>query len=368
MHLNSDSITKHWKLILPLASFCAAIALLMLLDYFNIENIALFNQRGFFFSYTWKGRMFLLVFLMLFAFEAISNRHTLAQINRASSKNRMRIILLVTFAIVPFAYIVVINFFNAGQFVLSVGEAVRGNYWTASSIYWNLIADGDWPLALEYVVFTVSSLVTVLVAYGKDGLKLFSISLAFVAGITIFYFIDTWFPYGAFWPLQVLTHPTADAAAGVLRIMGYRFNYIVMPGLDSAPIFTSGTGLPLSVSIQWPCAGIQSLLLYSLIMLLFFKGTGITTLRKVGYFLVGAVGTFGANVFRVVTYFSVMVNQGLTAANQFHDTFGELFSAGWLVLFVFVVLLIERFGLVERTLARVRSFRDNWSKVKINAD
>jgi thaumarchaeosortase len=366
MHLNSEFIKKHWLLVFPLVSFIAAIALLMFLDYFNLENIALFNQRGFFFDYTWKGRMFLLVFLMVFVFESMFNGNRLTTGDQAKPTSRLRIFLLVFFALIPLGYIIAINFFGVGQSVLAIGNALRGDYWRANSTYWYLILNGDWPLTLEYVVFSISSFVCVFAAFGKNGLKAFSISLTFVAAIAFFYFVDTWWPYGAFWPLQVMTRPTAAIAAGLLQTIGYKLSYIVLPGLASTPILTSGTGLPLSVTIDWPCAGIHSLFLYSLIILLFFKGSSISNKRRIVYFVVGAIGAFGANVLRIVEYFAIMVNQGLTAANSFHDSYGELFSAGWLFLYIFVILIIQKFGLVERALVKARGFHANW-RMKENA-
>jgi len=364
MRLTSDFIKRNWLIIFPLASFAAAIALLAFLSYFKLESIVLFNQNGGFFDETWKGRMFLVVFLMLFMFESVLMGQQPAHGNQAKAKSWLTILLVVVFALFPLAYAVAFNFFGVGQTVLSVGNALRGSYWRAVTVNGAQFLERDWPITLEYIVFSVSSFVCVLAGYGKAGLKVFSISLAFVAGIAVFFFIDTWFPYGAFWPFQVLTRPTAAAAAGLLKIMGYRLSYTVMPGLASSPILTSGTGLPLSVTIDWPCAGIQSLLLYSLIILLFLKDSSISKLRKVVYFAVGAVGMYSVNVFRVVTYFTVMVNQGLNAANFFHDTYGELFSAGWLFLFIFAVLIVERFDLIEKALVKARSLRNLWRRMK----
>jgi thaumarchaeosortase len=354
MGLNSNFAKKHWLAIFPFACFAAAIFLLMFLDYFNLENFAFLNQAGFFFDYAWKGRMYLLVFLILFMFEFLLNRNKLESIIQAKAKKRLRILLIIVFALVPLAYIVAINFFGFGQTVLSVGNVLRGSYWSANSVNGAQFLARDWPITIEYIVFSLSSFMFVFAAYGKAGFKAFSISLTFVIGNAVFFFIDTWFPYGAFWPLQLLTQPTAASAAGLLRIMGYRFSYYVMPGFAATPVLTSYMGLPLSVTIDWPCAGIHSLLLYSLIILFFFKDSGISKLRRVVYFAVGAAGAFGANILRVATYFTVMVNQGSVAANYFHDTFGELFSIGWLFLYILAVLIIQRFNLVEKVLAKTR--------------
>jgi len=50
--LISENLKKSLLHISLLVFFIAAIGLLMVLDYFNIESIALFNERGFYFDYT----------------------------------------------------------------------------------------------------------------------------------------------------------------------------------------------------------------------------------------------------------------------------------------------------------------------------
>ncbi|MCW4034659.1 MAG: hypothetical protein NWF03_04780, partial [Candidatus Bathyarchaeota archaeon] len=67
-----ESLKKSWLQVCLLACFIAAIILLIILDYYNLESIAMFNTRGFYFDYTWKGRLFLLFFLWLFVLETFN--------------------------------------------------------------------------------------------------------------------------------------------------------------------------------------------------------------------------------------------------------------------------------------------------------
>jgi thaumarchaeosortase len=353
-------VRKYWFHIFLLASVLSAISLLMFLDYFNLESIQLFNDRGFFFEYTWKGRMFLLIFSMLFVIESMLGWDGLKPNFQQKHRSLLRMILISLFALLPLIYIISINFFGLSQTVLSVGESLRGAYWKAQSPYWYLILGGDWPLVLEYIVFSISFLFTILLAYGKLGLRSFSITLSLVAGIAIFYFIDMWFPYGAFWPFQIFTRPTAALAGFVLKNLGFQFSLVFPASLDASPILTTQAGLPLSVTVEWVCAGVHSLLLYSLIILLFFKKSAISTRNKIGYFVIGAIGTFLANVLRVVTYFAVLANQGLVAAGVFHDTYGELFFAGWMLLYISLITVSQKFQLPEKVLGKLPRIGNRW--------
>ncbi len=354
-----EGIKKYWLHVSLIACFIAAIALLVFLDYFNLESIALFNERGFYFDYTWKGRLFLLFFLWLFVLETSINLKTLEKKWKNSPKNHLKILVIFICAIIPLIYIISVNFLGLDQMVTNVGEALRGEYWRAHSLYWRLILEGDWPLVLEYLVFTISFLATVLLAYGKVGLKTFSITLGLVSGMSVMYMIDTIYPYGVFKPLQMLALPTAACAAALLEIMGYTFTLAFSPGLESTPIIRIYSNGSISdVSIAWPCAGVHSLFLYTLIILLLFRKATISSFRKAIYFIIGAVGTYFFNVLRIVTYFVLIVDKGTSAAQTFHDIYGELYSVLWILFYILLITCIEKFKLVEKTKQRAHALRN----------
>ena len=353
MHFRSDKIRKYWFHLFLLASTFSAITLLMFLDYFNMESIQLFNQEGFFFEYTWVGRMFLFVFAMLFVIESMLDWDKLEPNAQQTPRSLLKIIIISTFTLLPLIYIVSVNFLGLNQTILSAGELLRGTYWKTQTPNFQIFLEVHWPLTLEYIVFSISFLGTVILAYGKSALKSFAISLGLIGGVSFFYFIDTWFPYGAFWPFQILARPTATLAGVFLQSLGFQFRLTIPNGLDASPIFTLQTGLPLSASIEWVCAGVHSLLLYSLIILLFFKKNTIAISYKIGFFAVGLFGTFIVNVLRVVTYVAILANQGVVVAGVFHDTYGELFFAGWIFLYISLIILVQKFQLPAKVFARI---------------
>ena len=355
----SFKLKKSWLHASLLACFVAAIVLLVILDYFNLESSALFNEK-FFFDYTWKGRLFLLFFLWLFVLETSLNWDKPSKEDSEIKPINFRIIASFICALIPLVYIISVNFLGLDQTIINLGDMLRGEYWRAHSDYWRLILEGDWPITMEYFVFTISFLATILLAYGKAGLKAFSISLALVAGISIAYLIDVMYPYGVFKPLQMLALPTAACAAALLDILGYSFTLSFSPGVDAMPIIrTQAGGRTFSVGIAWPCAGVHSLFLYTLIVLLLFKKSNISRFRKTVYFIGGAIGTYLVNILRIIAYFHILRNQGLDAAQTFHNVHAELLFVAWILLYILLIICIQKFRLVEKTTHGIQTLRNS---------
>jgi thaumarchaeosortase len=361
-----EMMKKSWLPASLLVCFIAAIVLLMILDYFNLESIALFNERGFYFDYTWKGRLFLLFFLWLFVLEYLLNLKKPSEKDlETKPRSHFKVLAIFICAIIPLIYVFSVNFLGLDQTVINIGEMLRGEYWRAHSDYWRLILEGDWPITLEYFVFTFSFLATTLLAYGKDGLKKFSITLALIAGISVIYLIDVIYPYGVFKPLQLLALPTAACAAALLDLLGYAFVLSFSPGLDSMPVIrTQSGGQMVSIGIAWPCAGVHTLFLYTLIILLLFKKSNISSFRKMLYFIVGAIGTYSVNVLRIIVYFLIRVDEGLTAAQTFHNVYGELLFVVWILLYILLIVCIQKFRLAEKTTDGTQALRNFLEMIK----
>jgi thaumarchaeosortase len=163
--------------------------------------------------------------------------------------------------------------------------------------------------------------------------------------------LDTIYPFGVFRPLQEMTLPTAATAAALFDFLGYQvmLSYPTNVGDSLVPSLAVGIGdKSAGVSIAWACAGVYSLLLYVLIILVFFKRTNISGFRKVLYFFIGLFGTFFANVLRIYSILIVSLESGREAMMDFHNTWGELFGFGWIFGFILLIVCIERFDLVGK--------------------
>jgi exosortase/archaeosortase family protein len=93
---------------------------------------------------------------------------------------------------------------------------------------------------------------------------------------------------------------------------------------------------PATFAVAWPCAGIESLLIFTVVVLLFLKRMPISLKAKVGYFAVGAAVTYFINILRIVSIYQVALSGG--DYNFFHSTIGPLYAIPWIVLYPLVIL------------------------------
>jgi thaumarchaeosortase len=94
--------------------------------------------------------------------------------------------------------------------------------------------------------------------------------------------------------------------------------------------------------IYWPCAGIHSLFIYTFVILLFLKNANMSLGAKAICLTVGAVGTFFVNVLRIVSIINITITSGDVAGQYFHNYYGELYFLGWIVFYLFALVLVQR--------------------------
>ena len=342
--------------------------MLFFLDYSNLEGYNYrhdgetdifvpwpndFFNESFLFELTWKGRMFLLVFLWIVLIESIMDWKKFLD---EKPKNRYIIIASLICASIPTFYVLATNFLGLDLSVLQIGRFFGILSVRSGNLPWDFL-HLYWPISCEYIVFAVFFTIAIMLAYKTKGLKALSISLTLLGGIGAAYMFDTVFPFGVFKPLEAFALITAAAAAGLLDLLGYSV-MLVFPrysGTSALPYLTLHVGRDsATVGIAWACAGVQSLLLFTLIILVFFKKSYISAFRKSVYFIIGLFATFVVNVSRVISIMFVMVNEGRDAGMVFHDSYGEMYSVIWIFIYILLIGFIQRFMLVERTQSAYR--------------
>lgn len=351
-----EGLKKCWFHIVLLVSFSLPIIVLMVLDYLNLESILFsgsFTAR-FLFLATFKGRMFYLFFLWLLYLESVIDWDKIVE---RKPKNLYRIFATFVCTVIPLIYVLGVNFWGLDQTILSVGQdlGLPERYPPDGRVR---ALNFHWVLCVEYAVFATSFLVAALLAYKKEGLGFFSIGLSLLMGMSVIYAIDTFYPQGVFKPFEMLALPTAASAAALLDILGYNFILQFLPGPNSMPLIREvvpGPGSGRGAYIGWPCAGVHSLFLFTVIIMLFFKRSSISSLRKFIYFVVGAFGTYFVNVLRIVSIFVIMWNDGVDVfswhldASFFHNSVGELYFISWVFIYILMIVSIEKFMLVEKS-------------------
>lgn len=326
-----------WNLALPL-SFILPVLILCLLypDSFQITFGA--------------GRASYLVFLWIACLEFAVYWKTLSSIELHKLKVR-RAITLASFMIIPTAYVLAINYTGLKQAVVELGKLLGV---PQGGIFGSDFVELHWPISFELALFALCFSLSTFIFYKRKGLSKLGVALFFLWGVAVFNMIDTFFPVGKLLILQVFVPFTVNSSATVLRLMGYSARTMDFTN----QVYGFGTALTVfngksffSAIVFWPSAGINSMIIYTLTILLFINGVSFSIKRKAIIFVVGAVGTFMANVLRIVTITRIGLENGALAAQHFHDYYGEFFFISWMIIYLTIIVLGPKLahGLVKRT-------------------
>lgn len=299
---------------LPLLAFIVPITILYFLDPVVFEK-------------TWKGRMFDVFFLWLVSLEIILNWEGL-KVEKIKKTISIRTGAFVVALSLPTLYVIISSFYGLstiiGDFALQGGMG---------AIYADTMA-----FTMEYLVFAIMFSAIILLEYGFHGLKTHLISPLFLTAIWAIYMIDN-LSSGNFTPFQILVPATSSLASNFLNFLGYTTT--MGSATDFVPTLTVHGLRWFSAQIGWPCSGIESLLIYSVTILLFLRYSGVSWSHGIVYFVFGAVFTYFINVLRIVNIFIIGADGGNIW--PFHDIYGQLYSISWIAFYPLLIMLSQTF-------------------------
>ena len=312
---------------LPILAFVAPFAILYSLYAYSFEQ-------------TYHGRTLYLFFLWLVFLEAILNWEKL-QSKKIPRLRSLRSVLLVVALLLPTAYVVAANYCGLNAAIADSARAYIPAEDPMRDHHASLTA-----LSVEYLVFAVLFYLIVTLEYGTSSLMDFSLPASFLGIIGALFLVDNLYPYGRFTPLQALVPATATLAARVMGLMGYETIYstINSAAYGMMPMLTVKNYPWASFAIAWPCSGIESLLIYSITLLLFLKNTDIRWWQRAVYFAIGAVVTYLINILRIVTLFMIAIQKGPSFTildfdfQRFHNYYGMLYSITWIMLYPLIII------------------------------
>lgn len=246
-----------------------------------------------------------------------------------------------------------------------------------------------WPLSFEYLLLATFFTASIELMHGIKGLKQFIVCLFFLWATGSFYMMDTFYPGTAISALQSLVPFTASSAVRVLGWMGYGAELVVRPN-GVVLLLVAGLHGGAVWGINWPCAGVHSLFIYTLVILLFVKHVPFFSQRKILYasiprrlrfifknkkvsfltkrktiqtaiitakklfadvlrmvpiyviVVIGAAGTFIVNVLRIVSICIIGSEIGNEAGHLFHSNYGQLYFIGWITIYLAILVLLNR--------------------------
>jgi thaumarchaeosortase len=293
------------------------------------------------FEATWKGRTYYIFFIWILCLETVLNWEILRP--RSHRLRSLGTVIVITTLIFPTVYVLVANYTQLNTMIVDASP----KYYLESPSdpsYWARLM----PLTVEYFALAAGLAMILLGMCGLKGLKDFSLSLCLVGIIGSVYLIDNLYPNGNFTPFQILVPATTSLAANILNAMGYRTQIIgAMPVLKA----TSPSGSTFAAVVGWPCSGVESLIIYTVIVLLVLGRTQISLIQKATYFFIGAVITYIINALRIATIFIIATNGGDWAT--FHNYYGQLYSISWIVSYLLIILASQALWL------RIKSRRTN---------
>ena len=335
-------------------------ALIKLLPFisFIIPFLILYLKKDVAFPYsfeaTWKGRAFYIFFIWFAFLETIISWEKLHP-KVLKNPRFIRTIALILALLLPTIYVIVSNFYGLNNLIY---EWVKENYMAQKT---ELSGEEKeffarmMPLSIEYLTFAACSFLIIFLQYGVDGFRKLSLAPAFLAAVGIIYTIDNLCPYGQFIPLQIPAVATATVANSLLNLMGYQtsIKYVrckISPQFGWAPDLYYNSRYVFTIA--WPCSGVESLIIYTLFMLIFLRDLEISRIRKIIYFVVGATITYFINVGRIIALFMIAINYGTRSEQflRFHEYYGQLISISWITAYPLLIMM------GGDALHRIRSF------------
>lgn len=274
---------------------------------------------------TWKNRLGYVFFLWLFSMETIVNWEEL-RIEKHKILSAKTAVIITVF-VLPTIFVIFTNYLGLKQIIIDLSTQFNIRpAWAALM-----------PLTIEYLVFAFLFAMIVFLEYGSRGIKGYSVSTFFLVIIGAIYAIDNIYPLGEFAPFQILVTPTATFAANILSLMGY---HTTLDTKTMVPyLFAQNPKNPreyFGAYIDWPCSGVESLLIYTVTILLFLKKSGLSLKAKAIYFLIGAVVTYFINILRIVTLYTIAIHNGNWGV--FHDFYGPFYSIIWIISYPLIII------------------------------
>jgi thaumarchaeosortase len=318
------------------------------------------------FEKTLEGRTFYLFFVWLVFLEVIMNWDKVQE-SKISKARSPRTAAFIAVLLLPTIYIIVANYFGMNDAIVSWATLVA-HYFELSTANLGLV-----PLSTEYLVLTVLFASTISLSFGLGHLKDFALSTLFLGAMGLVYSINNFYPYGLFTPFQIPVPITTQLAAGVLNLMGYstsisqtsdsNYGWISSLSVTNPKEPFKLNSNPISLGVAWPCAGVESLIIYTITILIFLKASNLSWKRGTIYFAIGAIVTYFINVLRIVTIFTLAMQYGWPSpqASEFHDYFGQLYSITWIMFYPLIIIGSQHLLSKFKAGTNGRSLRDKIS-------
>jgi len=192
-------------------------------------------------------------------------------------------------------------------------------------------------MATDFVATTLYLIALTAVTFGIRLIRRVITPVVFSVGMLIFYLLDAFLPYGSIGPLQFWANFIVSGVAVLAKVFQLPIygltNHLTIVGIH-------GT---YRLVVYWPSVGVQSILIYSVVMIVIAAKLDAPRIHKIIYALIGVAGTVFLNVVRIfsIAYYGYAYATSGDQLDAFHNAIGEVLFPIWIVVFLAVILKVE---------------------------
>jgi len=210
----------------------------------------------------------------------------------------------------------------------------------------------SWRISVDITFFAFYLTALTISFFGLKSLKKFFAPVVYLFLTVSAILLDAYYPLASFTAFQIFIPYIVFTVGNLLPLFGVSaqsFSINDQTGQIRSIMVVKEPRF-LALEVNWPCAGIFSMLIYFALMYGLLQMWDTTKNRKVIYLTVGLIGTILVNILRIVALilFYSYFNANLII---FHQYIGALFFVAWITVFLFIVFLIEK---KRKNLSRVR--------------
>lgn len=206
----------------------------------------------------------------------------------------------------------------------------------------------SWTWLWEYVTVAASLAGMLASAYTPKPLRHVVTPIIYFIGMAAILGLDAAFPYQSLGPLASIVPIIVTIIVGLLGISGVTISTNPLSPTEPPWVYNQGNllligGLKRSVllEINWPCVGIMSMLIYTLVVCILMVKMKAPIKRKSVYGIVGALGTFAVNIFRIYLI-TLAVAYTTIDLRVFHESIGEVLFIIWIIAYLAIIVTVER--------------------------
>jgi thaumarchaeosortase len=210
----------------------------------------------------------------------------------------------------------------------------------------------SWIWMWDSIVMSLFAFSSLIILFRNKWYKIAPAGAIFLAGTAAFLATDAFFPYDTLGPLQFIVPIYLQIDQGVINFIDKAVTNVgpENPENPANPatardnlLILNGLHGPFALKVYWPSAGVDSMILFTLVMLAFMLKMEIPRKRKIIYFVIGALGTAAVNVTRItsLSLYALVVTTNVSEWEAFHSVAGMMMFLPWLGIYLGIVMYIE---------------------------